>query len=339
MLIEVWKKQEYSKMLTAICKGLLVVVLMSDVATANDHLNYALTDKGRAFIKEMTGKFGYTRQELQTLFEQVSPDKSVLQKISKPAEKTMQWFIYRKIFSDQKRLKRGIKFYYKHQNILDQAYEKYGVPQAIIVAILGIETGYGRVTGDNQVIRALATIAFDYPEREKFFTKELRAFLQMTKEEKIDPLSLKGSYAGAMGMTQFMPSSYLNFAVDYDGDGYKDMWKNPGDAIFSIAHYLAENGWQRNQSIVEDADLLTDYKGQYNHKPFTTLAGLKAQGVILKSAIVFDSTAVGLLKLAGEKGSLYFVTFKNFAVITTYNTSPLYAMAVNNLAKSIIAKL
>lgn len=301
---------------------------------ANDD-SYAEREKGKAFIQSMTGQFDYSEDKLKALFKQVKPSETILEKISRPAEKTMPWFKYQRIFSDQARIDNGVDFYQKHFDVLEKAYDKYGVPPSIIVAILGVETRYGKVMGNDNVIQALSTIAFEYPKREKFFTKELRAYLQMTQEEGIDPMSLKGSYAGAMGMAQFMPSSYLNYAVDYDGDGKRDLWHTPADAIFSIAHYLAGNGWQRDEMIADMASLSKPYSGRYGHKPFTTFAELNKSGVDTRHVIVSPNEPVGLLPLDGEQSTLHFVTFKNFSVITTYNTSPMYAMAVFELAKAI----
>ncbi|PIE39840.1 MAG: lytic murein transglycosylase B, partial [Gammaproteobacteria bacterium] len=259
-------------------------------------------------------------------------------KISRPAEKTTPWYQYRRIFMDDKRINNGVAFYRQHQKVLHEAYEKYGVPAAIIVAIIGVETRYGKVMGNDKVITALATIGFDYPKREAFFSKELRAFLQMAAEEQFDPLTPMGSYAGAMGMAQFMPSSYLNFAVDYEGDGKRDLWKNPNDAIFSIANYLQQHGWQRDGLIVDEAVLFNPYTGKHGHKPFTTLGELHSIGVFSKQHISSDDTRVGYLVLDGEHGELPLITFNNFATITTYNTSPLYAMAVAELSRAIEAK-
>lgn len=316
---------------------LAMIALLSagQFATANDDLSYAFTDKGQRFITEMTGQFGYTETELTQIFSQISPNEKILSFISRPAEKTLPWFKYQKIFSDKKRLDNGIKFYRKHQHVLQKAYEKYGVPPSIIVAILGVETRYGKVMGKHQVLRALTTIAFDYPKRERFFTKELRAFLEMSKSEGFDPRLPKGSYAGAMGMAQFMPSSFMHYAVDYDGDGRRDLWHNTGDAIFSIANYLAENGWQRGGKIVAKALESTPYTGKISHKPFTRLSALQAKGVILAESSAPAESNVGLLRLQQKSGQTTLITFNNFAVITTYNTSPMYAMAVTELAEAI----
>lgn len=299
--------------------------------------DYAATPKGEQFIKSMTGKFGYTRKALITLLSGVQRDERILEKISRPTEKTKPWYAYRQLFITPQQVELGKAFYQRHKSVLLEAEQHYGVPPEVIVAILGVETRYGRVMGGDSVLTALATIAFDYPRREKFFTAELRAFLQMAKQEKFDPRVPLGSYAGAMGMAQFMPSSFLNYAVDYEGDGKRDLWTNPHDAIFSIANYLAKHGWQRGGQLVDTAIVLKAYRGRYQHKPFTTLAKLQKQHIVpldVNSA-KNDTASVGLIRLAIEDGYHHFLTFNNFAVITTYNTSPLYAMAVTDLANLI----
>ncbi|MPV86419.1 lytic murein transglycosylase B [Ostreibacterium oceani] len=313
-------------------KPLALLLFVPLLTWGNDYVDH---EKGQAFIAELAGQYGYQRDTLVALFEQVERDDVILEKISRPAEKTTPWYRYREIFMDQPRIDNGVAFYQANQSVLHEAYEKFGVSPEIIVAILGVETRYGKVMGNDSVIRALATIAFDYPAREPFFTKELRAFLEMAAQEQFDPLVPKGSYAGAMGMAQFMPSSYLHYAVDYEGDGKRDLWNNPNDAIFSIANYLAEHGWQRDQLIFDNANLLSPYAGEYQHRPFTTLGELKAQGVLLQSSVATDDTPVGMLQLDGASGPLTFVTFTNFGVITRYNTSPMYAMVVTELANAI----
>lgn len=316
-----------------------VVTVFAGFAIAIAHADYTKTDAGQQFIADMTGQFGYTRSELNHIFSQVVVDDNILAKISHPAEKTLPWFRYRPIFSDEKRIQQGVDFYRQHASILDEVYQQYGVPPSIIVAILGVETRYGRVMGNDRVITALSTIAFGYPKRAPFFTKELRAFLQMAKQQGIDPLVPKGSYAGAMGMAQFMPSSYLHYARDYDDDGVIDLWHNPGDAIISVANYLQQHGWQRGGLIVDTAILSKVYSGRHAHKPFTTLLALQQLGIRAEHVDVTDETVVGLLALQEQRGLQYFITFDNFSVITTYNTSPMYAMAVFELAKAIEMRL
>ncbi len=312
-------------------------ILLSLAATCTSAQTYDKTEKGQAFIASMTGKYHYTEASLKDILARLSRDENILRKISRPAEKTTPWFAYRKIFLDQQRIANGVNFYHRHFAVLNEAYEKYGVSPYIITAIIGVETRYGKVMGKDRVITALSTIGFDYPAREVFFTKELRAFLQMAAEEGFDPFAVYGSYAGAMGMAQFMPSSYLNFAVDYEGDGKRDLWTNPNDAIFSVANYLAQHGWQRDGEIVDTATKKLVAIPNASHKPFTSLSMLSQYGVVPEHDSAFTGdTAVGYLELDGANDTtLAFVTFNNFAVITTYNTSPLYAMAVKELAEAI----
>lgn len=299
---------------------------------------YAQTAQGQAFINQMATE-GFDKAALNQLFSTVYRDDAILQKISKPAEKTTPWFKYRKIFSDSARITNGVRFYQMYEKTLNEAYQQYGVPAAIIVAIIGVETRYGKVMGKDAVLTALSTIAFDYPKRSPFFTKELREFLIMSKEEGIDPRQPKGSYAGAMGMAQFMPSSFRHYAVDYEGDGKRDLWQNPRDAIFSIANYLHKNGWQRNMPIVDDALIFYDYLGKTSHKLFAPYQTLSREGIFAENLAISPATEVGLLALDGEQGKLFFITLKNFNVITTYNTSPMYALAVTELARSILTQL
>lgn len=321
------------------------VLALSTLATFSQAESYAKTAKGQAFIQQMNGQFGYTSTQLTDILSHVHPDEAILRKISRPKEKTTPWYQYRRIFLDKQRISNGVTFYQTHHTVLNEAYEKYGVSPFIITAIIGVETRYGKFMGKERVITALATIGFDYPKREAFFTKELRAFLQMAAEEKFDVFDVYGSYAGAMGMAQFMPSSYLQFAVDYEGDGKRDLWDNPNDAIFSVANYLAKHGWQRDGEIVDNATINHDTGHtvdvvENSHKPFTTLSALKAKGVQPDHDTAFtDDTPVGFLLLQGEQGKRFWVTFNNFAVVTTYNTSPMYAMAVKELALAIESAL
>lgn len=321
------------KYITTLVFTFALIALLSTLQAAEK--SYAELPQSQQFIKTFAAESAYSEAELRQIFSQVYPNQSVLDKISRPAEKTTPWYKYKTIFADEARLTGGIQFFKANQATLMEAYEKYGVSPYIIVAIIGVETRYGKIMGSDQVITAISTIAFDYPKRAPYFLGELRAFLTIVKDENLDPYQPLGSYAGAMGMTQFMPSSYQNYAVDYEGDGKRDLWTNPKDAIFSVANYLAARGWQRDALIVDNALTSDGFSADSQHKPFTQLSEFKSQGVFLASQVALDNSEVGLLKLDGEEGPLYFITFPNFAVITTYNTSPMYAMAVNNLAEAI----
>jgi membrane-bound lytic murein transglycosylase B len=207
------------------------------------------------------------------------------------------------------------------------------------VAIIGVETRYGQRTGDYRVLDALATLGFDYPKRGEFFQSELEHFLLMCREEKIDPTQPLGSYAGAMGLPQFMPSSYRHYAVDFNGDGHRDLWKEPEDVIGSIANYLGSRGWQRGQEIA--AAVKTGADKADNFKP-SRLDPLNRYGEFVSAGIRTDLRAdaaapAGILELEGQNDMEYWVGLRNFFVITTYNRSPLYAMAVFQLSQAIRA--
>ncbi|MEQ4537885.1 MAG: lytic murein transglycosylase B, partial [Billgrantia sp.] len=183
------------------------------------------------FVEEMTRDYGFASEQLYALFAEVERKQAILDAISRPAEKVKPWKEYRPIFITDKRIAQGVEFWNKNQAALEKAEAEYGVPPQFIVAIIGVETFYGGNTGSWRVMDALSTLAFDYPPRAPFFRKELREFLMLTREEQVDPITLKGSYAGAMGLPQFMPSSFRAYAVDFDGDGHINIWSNPTDAI------------------------------------------------------------------------------------------------------------
>ncbi|HHJ81191.1 MAG TPA: lytic murein transglycosylase B, partial [Candidatus Tenderia electrophaga] len=210
--------------------------------------NTAQRQDVNAFIDRLTSKHDFKRDELEKMFAQVELQAKIIDAMNRPYE-GKPWHQYRPIFVTRARINEGAKFLQENYQTLKQAEQKYGVPAEIITAILGVETRYGRYRGKYRVIDALATLGFDYPRRSKFFLKELEAFLLLSREEGFEPLAITSSYAGAMGKPQFMPSSYRMYAVDFDGDGVRDLLDNSADAIGSIANYLARHGWQRNQPI------------------------------------------------------------------------------------------
>lgn len=293
----------------------------------------------QAFIDEMSAEHQFDPAELRALFQQAELSKDILALMSRPAE-GMPWHRYRPIFLTEERIEAGRAFWAEHAETLERAAERYGVPPEVIVAVIGVETYYGRITGGHRVIDALATLAFDYPRRAKFFRGELEAFLILARQQGVDPLSLSGSYAGAMGLPQFMPSSYRAYAVDFDQDNQADIWNNPADAIGSVANYLARHGWERSAPLVSAARVqdqrhraLLD-KGL---KTSTRAAELEGFGVS-PAAPLEPATEVGLIELeAAPDRAEHWLGLKNFYVITRYNRSPLYAMAVHQLAEAIRA--
>lgn len=298
----------------------------------NSYLSYPAMQR---FINRMQKK-GFDRNYLIQTFSRVVRDEEVLKRVNSPAE-AKPWKAYRKIFLTQERADVGARFWKRHQRALEAASQQYGVPEEIIVAIIGIETLYGRNTGKHNVLRSLTTLAMDFPKRQTFYTEELDHYLRLIREEKIPaPHMLKGSYAGAMGLGQFISSSYRNFAIDFNGDGHKDLW-HPEDAIGSVANYFSRHGWKTGEDVTVPAQI----KGQFYDsiaitdaaKPNFSLPQLAQFGVT--SAEPIKTSRVALLKLEGEHGQEYWVTGDNFYVITRYNHSPKYAMAVYQLAKEI----
>ena len=294
-------------------------------------------------MQELAARDGYDRDYLQSLLLAVSRDDSVLEKISRPAEKTKPWYEYRKIFEDQARTDDGVAFWRDNEAALIKAEAQYGVDPAVIVAILGVETRYGKVSGSIPVWQSLLTLCIDYPPRAPFFCEQTDYFLRLAKRENKNPLAIKGSYAGAMGMSQFMPSSYYNDAVDYDGDGRVDLWHSPADAIGSIAHYLQVRGWQpggryKYQLPLEPniSDFGKDHKPGYKIGALLQDERLKNDVDLIKEIGDNADEMVGSLVVdASEQEKSWWITYNNFYVVTRYNASPLYAMAVGELADRI----
>jgi len=320
---------------TGLAIGLAALALSTTVPALA--AGYSEHPQAKKLIAELAAEPEFDQQSLQRLFAQAEKKQSIIDAISRPAEKSIPWFKYRKIFLGKKRIDKGVEFWRKNQAALSKASQQYGVPEEIIVAIIGVETHYGRIAGSYRVIDALSTLAFDYPRRSPFFTKELKHFLHLAKEQGQDPLSLKGSYAGAMGYGQFMPSSYRHYAVDFDGDQLADIWNNPTDAIGSVANYFKRHGWQPGQPVVEAARLSKTYQSELANrslKPKYTVASLVEAGFSPAVELVNELPA-SLVKLEVKKGDKYWIGLHNFYVITRYNHSRMYAMAVYQLSQEI----
>ncbi|MCW7554414.1 lytic murein transglycosylase B [Endozoicomonas gorgoniicola] len=290
-----------------------------------------------AFIKDLVKNEQFSRKEVEALLGKAQKSERVLELISRPAEKRLEWKDYRKIFMTDQRVNEGVDFWLAHAETLAEAEKEYGVPAPIIVAIIGVETYYGRLTGGFKVLDALSTLSFDYPPRSTFFTRQLKEFLILVREQKLDPHELTGSYAGAMGIPQFMPSSYRAYAVDFTGDGQSNIWKQEEDAIGSVANYLKENGWRAGKPIASKAKVQgTKYEQAIGKtvRPAKTLKQLETAGWKPVSVLPSATKAVAM-SFEGEKGTEYWLGMENFRVITTYNRSKLYAMAVHQLAKEV----
>ncbi len=292
------------------------------------------------FISDMVKKYNFNADELKKLFAQVRRHQNILDAIARPAE-SKPWREYRPIFLTPDRLRDGLKFWQKNAATLQRAHKIFGVPEEIIVAIIGVETRYGKHAGRYPVIDALATLAFDYPPRSLFFRKELREYLLMTREEGLDPLQQKGSYAGAMGMPQFMPSSFRQYAIDFNGDGQRDLWHNPADVIGSVANYFKKHHWKKDQPIADQVSVRGDaYKkllganGQHLLKPHLSQQTLRAHGVSLPKGLPAGMKG-SLIELEGKEGPEQWLVWPNFYVISQYNHSALYSMSVFQLSQQL----
>lgn len=293
------------------------------------------------FIDKMVSEHGFDRTELETVFKDVEVKDSILKAISRPAERSKPWYEYRKIFITDSRIKGGVEFWQQHKEALAHAEATYGVPAEIIVSILGVETRYGGNVGGYRVIDALSTLAFRYPPRSPFFRSELEHFLILTREEQMSQLDPVGSYAGAMGLGQFMPSSYRAYAVDFDADGQRDIWTNPTDAIGSIANYLKVHGWVPGQSIVHQTSAtktLPEAMLDNALKPSYSREELAVAGLNLKQ-LPAGRDVLSLVTLTQQDGEEYWLGRQNFYAITRYNHSRMYAMAVTQLAEAIRQQL
>ena len=291
----------------------------------------------QAFIREMVAQHGFNARQLQATFSQAHAQPSIIAAMSKPAE-AKPWYAYREIFINPKRIQGGVAFWQANAAALADAERVYGVPAQIVVAIIGVETQYGGNMGKYRVLEALATLAFGYPRRAAYFRKELENFLLMTRAEGIDPLTPRGSYAGAMGYGQFMPGSFQSFAVDFDGDGRRDLWRNPRDAIGSVANYFKKHGWRSGEPVAIPAQVSGNrYPSLLSSSlspPKARVADLQAQGVTPTEPVSGSQSAM-LLEYVGRAGPEYWLGFDNFYVITRYNRSQLYALAVYQLSQAI----
>jgi membrane-bound lytic murein transglycosylase B len=307
-----------------------LLFLSFDVVLAD----YSDHPQAQKFIDSMVQKHQFDKAELTAIFAATSRNEKVLELIQRPAEKRLQWAEYRPIFVTEKRINAGVEFWLENQETLEKAQLRYGVPAAMIVAIIGVETYYGRISGGHSAISALSTLAFDYPRRSKFFLSELEQFLLLVKENSLDYQALEGSYAGAFGYPQFISSSYRNYAIDFDEDGEVDLWNSVEDAIGSVANYFYRHGWKNGQVVAEPASYKASGKSLITDspKPVHTFATMKKAGIYPKRK---GNGKYTLLQLQAEQGAEYWIGHHNFYVITRYNHSNLYAMAVYQLSQEI----
>ena len=290
-----------------------------------------------AFIKSMVSEHEFDRDDLVRILGQAEVKESILEQIKKPAEKTLTWAEYRPIFMTAERIQAGADFWRENRASLDSISSSTGVPSEIIVGIIGVETYYGRITGGHRVLDALATLAFYYPPRAKFFRHELEEFLLLVREEEMQATDPFGSYAGAMGRPQFMPSSYRAYAVDSTGDGKRDIWNNWTDVAGSVANYFVRHGWTPGEEVTTQATLSSRFSGPAPDNTLSareTVRSLSQSGVMFSTDLSSDSKGQ-LVTLEGANGTEHWIGFHNFFVITRYNHSVMYALAVHQLGQEI----
>ena len=321
-----------------IMKRILTLALVSILSTACYAQQHPGADE---FAAKASAEYNLDPEEVRLLLEDARFKQSIVDAMTRPAE-AKPWYKYRPIFITDKRIKGGVEFWRENEALIAQASEKFGVDPQVIVAIIGVETSYGGNIGSYRVLDALTTLSFYYPtsirDRSEFFSKELMNFFILGNEESLPMDEVKGSYAGAMGLGQFMPSSYREYAVDMDGDGRRDLWSSMPDIIGSVANYLHRHGWVPGGPITfpadvsSEADMSVVAKGDYKAK--TAVSELAAAGIVSTGEVSPDTLAT-VASLEEEDGDHYFITFKNFYVITRYNRSPLYAMAVYELSEAV----
>ncbi len=338
-------RRNWQHLMTILLLSVCLTLFQINAVQAKTKFDFSQRQEVKQFIDEMVNDHGFDRSYLTHKFANAFRLENILESIAKPAEKTLTWKSYRPIFVTDKRSEKGVEFIKKHKDILERAEEKYGVPVEIIAAIIGVETYYGKHTGKYTVFDSLTTLAFDYPPRSKFFKSELKQFLLLSKEENISIETMTGSYAGAMGMPQFISSSYRRYAVDFDGDGKRDLWNSLPDVIGSVANYFSVHGWKQGESVafpvtVADVSIVKEKNAL---KPYAIISQLKKQGVgfedVSAEQRVAESDNATLLKLDGKEGVEYWLGLDNFYVVTRYNHSVLYAMAVLQLSEKLKAGL
>ncbi|MDQ2963095.1 MAG: lytic murein transglycosylase B [Pseudomonadota bacterium] len=305
-------------------------------------VNYAQRPEVREFIAELVAAEGFDAHALGRLFAQARHQPKVVAAMSRPVLSPPKWYEFAPRFLDPARVDAGVAFWREHSAVLSRARDEFGVPPEVIVAIIGVETYYGRNTGSYRVFDALTTLAFDYPRRAEFFRGELKQFLLLTREQGASPLAIKGSYAGAMGLPQFMPGSIRAYALDYDADGHVDLAAGSEDAIGSVAHFLVRHGWQAGQPTMTPVRIEAENPDAIVAKLEGGIAERRSLAAWARDGMTgfgfpgdLAPDPVGLLMLEEETGPTYWLVFNNWYVLTRYNRSRLYASAVWKLAQAL----
>jgi len=292
-----------------------------------------------AFVDRVVSR-GFDRAAAFALLAKAEPQPGIIEAMNRPAEKTLAWWEYRARFVTSDRIDAGARLWREHRELLDAIAMQRHVPPEYLLGIIGAETSFGRITGRHRVLDALATLAFDYPARSEFFQQELEQFMLLCRDGVLNPLTTQGSYAGAMGVPQFMPSNFLRYAVHEAGPGHPDLWNDWADIFASVANYLQEHGWVDGQPVLAEAELgeVPPPAPAASLALSDTLGALRSRGVRVTS-LLGDDTPCMTIPAALESGTAYRVGFQNFYVITRYNRSPLYAMAVHDLAQALVARV
>ncbi len=291
----------------------------------------------KKFMQDMQREHGFDGAWLKDVMTQAESQPRILELMSRPAEQVKPWHEYRDHFLTDERIAAGLVFWLTHRERLAATEQRTGVAQHVIVGIIGVESYFGRITGRFRVIDALATLAFDYPPRSKYFLGEFEQFLMLAREEQVDIGTALGSYAGAMGSPQFMPRSYRAYAVDGDGDSRRDLWGSWDDVIASVANYLVENGWHAGEPVVTPASLWfprAEGLAAGSLRPDSTVKALRDRGLSFDTSLK-DSAPALFIEVAGDDGPELRAGFHNLGVITRYNSSILYALAVHDLGSRI----
>jgi len=322
--------------------ALLMMLVLSIFNISRVHADDSFVQRHdvQTFINMMVKKYHFNKQQLTNLFSQVKIRPQVIRHVQKPLEKE-PWYTYQMLFVNEWRIQHGVEFWNKHAAALQKAEETYGVPASVIVATIGIETKYGQKTGNYRVIDSLSSLGFSDSPRASFFRRELEQFLLLTRDDKLDPLKITGSYAGAIGQPQFMPSSYRHYAVNFSNSGKRDLINDEVDVIGSIANYYKKHGWKKDQPVVIQA-LIIGNRYDYllrNHRIGDSLAisDLNEYGIVPKRKIAEEHQRIKIIELQSRYSKEYWLGFRNFDVIKRYNSSDLYAMAVYQLSNYISA--
>jgi membrane-bound lytic murein transglycosylase B len=289
------------------------------------------------FIGQMTQQYHLKRSDLRALLRNAESKPAIIETMTRPAEQVYPWYEYRERFLTERRINKGVEFSSQQAQWLSRAEQATGVSQAAILGILGVETRFGEITGSYRVLDALVTLGFDYPPRGEFFRSELQEFILLAREEKIDARKALGSYAGAIGAPQFMPSNYRKLAVDGDGNGRRDLWASWPDIVMSVANYLKSHGWRAGEPVVTSATLDAADLAKFDVSKIRlneTVASLREKGAHFETAQPDDTPAM-LIVLDGRDGNEYRVGFHNFVMLSRYNPRVKYALAVHDLGEAI----